>query len=412
MRSLTLGSLFSGIGGFEFAGMLNGITPLWASEIDKSCVSITKKHFPNMKHLGDITKVNGTKIEPVDIISFSSPCQDLSVGSGKRVGLIGERSSLFHEAIRIIKEMRSVTNGKYPRFTIWENVFGSFSSNGGEDFRIILQETASVCESGITIPQPSKRKGKLIWEPAGAIMGNNWTLAWRTLDSQYWGVPQRRSRVFLITDLGGNCAPKILFKPESLSRNFKESQKQSKSSTGRTESNLRMSVYDSRGNGDGKITNTLTGDHNNRITHNTAVLCMAPRPESMSVIKDVSPPLLGTDYKGANCVYCIQGNTIGRSDLAGANGKGVNKDVSFTLTGTDRHAVYSTLPTISNNLVRRLTPLECERLMGFLDGWTEFGHDGRKISDSARYKATGNSIVTLCVRLFMERIREVLENDK
>jgi len=451
-RNLTLGSLFSGIGGFELAGALNEIAPLWASEIEPAPISITKRHFPSIKHLGDVTRINGAEIEPVNIITGGFPCQDLSQ-AGKQVGLAGARSGLFHEAIRIIKEMRSASNGEYPRFIVYENVPGMFASNNGEDFRTVLQETASICESGVTIPRPPQEDGgRLVWEPAGAIMGDDWSLAWRCMDSQYWGVPQRRNRVFLVADLTGRRAAEVLFKPNGLQGHPTKICKQEENPSKGVMDSVRESVYDeveknngeliilddqggsyisiknddvsptlrhqmkgyeplifdARGNGDGRVVNTLTGDHNNRITNYTSVLCMAPRPRSQSIIKDKSLPILGTDYKGVNCVYCIQGNTIERSDSAGANGKGVNKDISFTLTGMDRHAVFN---ATSQNSVRRLTPLECERLMGFPDFWTLLRHDGKEILDSARYKALGNSVVIPCVSFILGRIREALENE-
>lgn len=168
-----------------------------------------------MKHLGDITKIHGDQIEPVDCITFGSPCQDLSI-AGRRAGLAGERSGLFMEAVRIIKEMRSSTNGLYPTFAIWENVPGAFSSNGGEDFRAVLEELARVEQPDVSIPRPSNRGGR--WSKAGAIAGNGWSLAWRQLDAQYWGVPQRRKRIALVADFGGQRAGEILFERTSLSR--------------------------------------------------------------------------------------------------------------------------------------------------------------------------------------------------
>ena len=214
---LTLGSLFDGIGGFPLAAVVNGIAPVWASEIEKGPVSITKRHFPNMKHLGDITQIKGSEIEPADIITLGSPCQDLSI-AGKRGGLDGERSGLFMEAVRIIKEMRDATKGIKPRFAVWENVPGAFSSNNGEDYRIVIEETAKIADERISIPRPPARGAgsDSIWESAGAVMGDGWSLAWRVLDAQYWGVPQRRRRIFLVADFRVACAGEVLFKPEIL----------------------------------------------------------------------------------------------------------------------------------------------------------------------------------------------------
>lgn len=173
-----------------------------------------KRNEVSMIHLGDITKIHGDEIEPVDCITFGSPCQDLSI-AGRRAGLAGERSGLFVEAVRIIKEMRKATNGMYPTFAIWENVPGAFSSNNGEDFRAVLEELARVEQPNAVIPRPP-RGGR--WSKAGAIAGNGWSLAWRQLDSQYFGVAQRRKRIALILDLGGQRAGEILFERTSLSR--------------------------------------------------------------------------------------------------------------------------------------------------------------------------------------------------
>ena len=167
-----------------------------------------------MKHLGDIKMIHGDHVEPVDCITFGSPCQDLSI-AGSRAGLAGERSGLFMEAVRIIKEMRSSTNGLYPTFAIWENVPGAFSSNGGEDFRAVLEELARVEQPNASIPRPPRGSR---WSKAGAIVGNGWSLAWRQLDAQYWGVPQRRKRIALVADFGGKRAAEILFEREGLQR--------------------------------------------------------------------------------------------------------------------------------------------------------------------------------------------------
>ena len=207
---LRLGSLFSGSGGFELGGVLAGIIPVWASEIEPFPVMVTSTRFPNMKHYGDISTLNGSELEPVDIISFGSPCQDMSV-AGKREGLDGSRSSLFYEAIRIIKEMREATNGKYPRYIVWENVPGAFSSNKGEDFKAVLTEICKVKDEQVSVSKPSK------WENAGRIMGDSYSVAWRLFDAQYWGVPQRRQRIYLVADFDGWSAGKILFESEGLS---------------------------------------------------------------------------------------------------------------------------------------------------------------------------------------------------
>lgn len=209
-KCLTLGSLFDGSGGFPLGGVLSGITPLWASEIEPFPVRVTTVRFPDMKHYGDISTLKGSELAPVNIITFGSPCQDMSV-AGKREGLDGNRSSLFYEAIRIIKEMREATNGKYPRYIVWENVPGAFSSNKGEDFKAVLTEICKVKEEQVSVPKPSK------WENAGRIMGDSFSVAWRLFDAQYWGVPQRRQRIYLVADFAGWSAGKILFESEGLS---------------------------------------------------------------------------------------------------------------------------------------------------------------------------------------------------
>lgn len=208
--TLTLGSLFDGSGGFPLGGVLAGITPIFNSEIEPFPVRVTEVRFPNMKHYGDISTLKGSELEPVDIITFGSPCQDMSV-AGKREGLDGNRSSLFYEAIRIIKEMREATNGKYPRYIVWENVPGAFSSNKGEDFKAVLTEICKVKDEQVSISKPAK------WENAGRIMGDGFSIAWRLLDAQYWGVPQRRQRIYLVADFDGGSAGKILFESEGLS---------------------------------------------------------------------------------------------------------------------------------------------------------------------------------------------------
>ena len=209
---LTLGSLFDGSGGFPLAGLLAGVRPVWASEIEPFPIRVTTKRLPFVKHLGDINGIHGDGIEPVDIITFGSPCTDMSV-AGKRAGLGGKQSSLFYEAVRIIKEMRCATDGKYPRFIVWENVPGAFSSNKGEDFRCVLEEICSVRDEGVSVPGPPKGK----WPNAGEIVGDGYSVAFRQIDAQLWGVPQRRKRIYLVGDFAGWGAGKILFESEGVS---------------------------------------------------------------------------------------------------------------------------------------------------------------------------------------------------
>lgn len=223
MKTMKLGSLFDGSGGFPLAGSLCGMEPVWAAEVEPYPIAVTRSRFPNMKHLGSVADIKGGDIEPVDIITFGSPCQDLSV-AGKRAGLKHEangdeettRSGLFMEAVRIIKEMREATNGEYPTFAVWENVPGAFSSNKGEDFRTVLEELIKIVEPTAVMPAVPKNG----WPYADSYCGDGWSLAYRTYDAQYWGVPQRRRRIYLVLDLRGQRAGKVSFECEGVRGNF------------------------------------------------------------------------------------------------------------------------------------------------------------------------------------------------
>lgn len=216
MSRLTMGSLFDGIGGFPLAAVRKGITAVWASEIEAFPIAVTKLRFPNMTHVGDITKLNGAKLPPVDIICGGSPCQDLSV-AGARAGLAGARSGLFMEQMRIVREMRAADQerGRFgvdirPRWMCWENVPGAFSSGTPkyEDFRIVLEEIVRISFPDEVIPSPYPGS----WPDAGELRaGDEFSLAWRCLDAQYWGVAQRRKRIFLLADFAGLLAPHLLF---------------------------------------------------------------------------------------------------------------------------------------------------------------------------------------------------------
>ena len=224
---LTHGNFFSGSGTWELAAKLCGVDTLWESEIEPFPIALEAKRFPNAKQLGDITKVSGLDIEPVDIMTNSSPCQDLSV-AGKRQGMTadsGTRSSLFHEVIRITKEMRykdateQLRSGRptkhiRPRIWMWENVPGALSSNNGEDFRTVIEEIAKIVQPEISIPRPKK------WANAGSVAGDGWSIAWCIRNAANEGVPQRRRRIFLVADFGGNSAREILFEREGLRWDF------------------------------------------------------------------------------------------------------------------------------------------------------------------------------------------------
>ena len=664
---MTMGSLFDGLGGFPLAAIHNGIIPVWASEIEAFPIQVTKLRFPQMQHTGDITKLNGKTLPLVDVICGGSPCQDLSV-AGQRRGLAGERSGLFMEQVRIVKEMRNADENRglpdhlvRPRYLVWENVPGAFSSAQGEDFRAVIEEIVRIKDSACHVPRPDTGR----WEPAGAtILGDRFSLAWRVLDAQYWGVAQRRRRIFLVADFGGHTAPQILFEQDRLFGDSSESQSAGQGTAGTasqgtdhtggtcltpwdvqsrrifSEDTVWPALYGGEGGGHGYIqkkeqenaeqvlclndqggermditegfTATLRAGmsgHPPLVAEQTAVsgvvtkgngdcfltpdvhtsltggggqagqgypcvltagfcgnasaeaggigyqsersptlktgtapsiLCLNDQGESEMHLSEAvtgtlqeqehgyqplvlasgqggaeigtgicptiteaagtsgnNQPILfenhGIDsrYTGPHAVaptmsarygtggnnvplisddpqsYCIAGNIIDREVQNGGNGLGCQPDISYTLTGMDRHAVFSRQrsdelvenevvstqsarqhkdatdlvcqPDIfgqsqygayaegcttlrasggdhgggSENLVamsgenpaerrliRRLTPLECERLQGFPDGWT----DMPGASDSARYKALGNSVAIPCVDFVLRGI--------
>lgn len=443
-----------------------------------------------MKHLGDIAKIHGDQIEPVDCITFGSPCQDLSI-AGRRAGLAGERSGLFMEAVRIIKEMRSSTNGLYPTFAIWENVPGAFSSNGGEDFRAVLEELARVEQPDASIPRPPKR-GR--WSKAGAISGDGWSLAWRQLDSQYFGVAQRRKRIALIIDLGGQRAGEILFERTSLSRYPDPCIPTWQETTGAAGSCIagndrvvaeggRNAAYTLKirsgcaGGGKGALvqtekTGTLStlqdqtlfqpvpilndqGGGVMGVSYNvTGTLRAAEHGHQPIVFESNAQPVVlesnqihATVTQTGICPTLPASMGLGggyvpmvtERKIFGARGNGDGQIVP-TITGdhenriTDYTAIAierktfneqsfshykesdkcSTLKSKAGNIgngsecliaekairwvVRRLTPVECERLQGYPDDYTNIGDwtDSKgkkhKYADSPRYKALGNSI--------------------
>ena len=321
---MKLGSLFDGSGGFPLAGALCGIEPVWASEVEPYPIAVTRSRFPKMKHLGDISKINGAEIEPVDIITFGSPCQDLSV-AGKRAGLKHEdngdeetaRSGLFMEAVRIIKEMRDATNGEYPSFALWENVPGAFSSNKGEDFRIVLEELVKIVEPTAVMPAVPKSG----WPYADSYRGDGWSLAYRVFDAQYWGVPQRRRRIHLVLDLRGQRAREVLFEREGLRGYFAESgttrqavAADAASGVGaddrESDGVIVAKTFDARDNGDGDICNTITGDHNNRVTDYTSVVVALEG-------NGTRPSHSGNGYSEGDKMYTL--NTIDRHAVAYAS---------------------------------------------------------------------------------------------
>ena len=372
---MTLGSLFDGIAGFPLAASYCGIKTLWASEIEPHCVEITKRHFPLMEHLGSVTDINGAEIPPVDIITFGSPCQDLSV-AGKQKGLSGERSGLFLEAVRIIREMRCATDGRYPRFAVWENVPGAYSSNKGQDYRRVLE---ALSETEIPMPQSGK------WAESGLVQLRDREIAWRTFDAQYWGVPQRRKRIYLVTSFGGRSAAEILFKPESVLGYSPQGRKEGQEAPAAVGSCVKSAGFISRAStGAGSIGYQEEMSPTLRAGLIPDVMCAgfsgqnsitaSPEfyPECAPCLRtgvipnclqgvfemshaneglrktdgDICPTLQSRMGTGGNQVpvvfdksFCIAGNIVDRSETAGANGVGVKEDCSYTLNTVDRHAV-------------------------------------------------------------------------
>lgn len=351
-EQLTLGSLFDGIGGFPYAASFYGIRPLWASEIVPECVSVTKKHFPDMEHVGDITKLHGGVLPPVDIITFGSPCQDLSVASGKRLGLAGERSGLFLEAIRIIREMQEATNGEYPKFALWENVPGALSSSSRRDFKAVLEAFTDT-----EVPMPGSGR----WANAGMVRGRGVDLAWCVYDAQYFGTAQRRRRIFLIADLRGTRAGEILFVPKSLSGYFAAGGTPRQGAAAYAQAGagtagagdvipaISMRIRCScEGGGKRPLlqvekSGTLaTGNDQYLFAPKDAVEILNDQGgDSLSVEKGGVSPTLRSQTHGNLPItaYAIQGSMIGRADGNGPQGNGVSENVSFTLNTIDRHAV-------------------------------------------------------------------------
>lgn len=403
-----LGSLFDGAGTMPYAAKLSGIEPVWSSEIESFPLKVTAKRFPNVTQLGDITKIDGRQIEPVDVITFGSPCQDLSI-AGKRAGLDGERSGLFMEAVRIIKEMRDETSTGTdepvrPRFAVWENVPGAFSSNKGEDFRVVLEELCKIKDGNAAIPRPKNGK----WNTAGLIVGDGYSVAWRVLDARFWGVPQRRRRIWLVADFGGERAGEILFKRAGLRRGFAAS-RASREEVARDFGNGAQAadrkIYDARGNGDGSISPTITGDHNGRITDYTAVVCYSQDSYDKYTETRQSATIKasgGIYGGGSECLVCA-----GFSPQAGKTA-GISYSVNESPTLQTSKEMGMVIGRESQYIVRRLTPLECCRLQGMPDWWcADIPH-----SDAPEYKMWGNGMALPCAMYVMEGIAEIFEEEK
>ena len=352
MSGLTLGSLFDGIGVFPLAASRCGIRPLWASEIEAAPISITRRHFPDMAHLGDITKLDGGAIPPVHVLTFGSPCQNLSQ-IGNRTGLAGAKSGLFFHAIRIIQEMRKATNDLYPVISVWENVMGAFSSNDRMDFRAVL---SAFTDTNVSMPASGR------WAGAGMVRGGTPDLAWRLMDAQHWASPRlaRRQRVFVVADFGGQCSHEILFKPRAV---------QSISASG----------------GDCWLS-AACGDRGSFIEAGRRVPVTRP----------------------FQC-FRMRASAKERTEAAFRNSFGLPTDPFPTLLagGISPFAFwYEDDP--AGGCVRFPTETECERLMGLPEGWTKYGADGVEILPAHRYRALGNAIALPCAEYIMRGIYDVL----
>lgn len=401
-KELRLGSLFDGSGGFPLGGIFCEIKPIWSSEVEPFPIRVTQKNLPQVKQLGDIKDINGSEIEPVDIISFGSPCQDLSI-AGKRAGLEGEKSNLFYEAIRVIKEMRCKSNGKYPRYILWENVPGAFSSNKGEDFRCVLEEITRIKDSTVKLTRPKK------WEKAGEILGDNFSLAWRVLDAKYFGVPQRRRRIFLVTDLDGGSSREILFEQKSLSGDTSEGCEKGKRNTRAIKNGFnkticlndqggeRMDFYsDESGTlrASGGIAPFVFENHSQdsrykgplKETQTLASNLGQGGNNQPFVVYDIRQTSENTKNERHNIYECDASRTIDTSGNTPTRNQGgvaivediytmsknshftkADKNISSSLLATD----YKDPPLVNQRLVRRLTPRECGRLQGFPDYWCD-----------------------------------------
>ena len=396
MSELTLGSLFDGSGGFPLAGIQAGIRPVWASEIEPFPILVTTRRLPQLTHVGDVTEVNGADVDAVDVITFGSPCQDLSV-AGKQAGLAGERSGLFFHAVRIIDQIRKATHGMFPRYAIWENVPGAFSSHKGADFATVLTTLTRIVDPS-TPDMPVPEGG---WPYAGCVMGEGFSLAWRVLDAQHFGLAQRRRRIYLVADFAGRSAPEILFEPASLPRNPEScgTQEQDHAHTpeaslgGRSSSVILMDHHpqDSRltVNSSG-VVQTLTARMGNSPT-NVPILLDAPEERRVFGLNSIHQSRSGgghygyeaevsktLDLKGGEPT-CNQGGMVILEPVYAASKADyftrTTKDQAGALLATD----YTDPPMVASSSLRprRLTPVECARLQGFPDDWC----DGLAIED-------------------------------
>lgn len=454
---MKLGSLFDGSGTCPLAASAVGIIPAWASEIEPFPKAVTQSRFPKMVHLGDITKMNGAEIEPVDVITFGSPCQNLSIaGNGK--GLAGQESSLFFEAIRVIQEMRCATNGRFPQIVIWENVYGAFSSTQGEDFRTVIETLWKICEGNDSVPRYEEDKqGRQKWPHTGFVLGDHSSIAWRGLDAQGWGVPQRRKRVFVVLDLGGQCAGRILFEREGLRRDFKKVRRTGQTVRPASETSpvehyrvyaVENHAQDSRvslrpdntvqtlagrmGTGGGNVPLVLvpcfgqasydeyapteqavtlkaTGGNYGGGTETLVLEPIGADFYNQAITGGVTMTLAAArpDHHHLPCALIPYTLKIRSGCEGGGKGALIQEDKSATLSCNNDQTLF--VPTQTENgeviyLARKLTPTECASLQGFEKDWCALVPH----KDSAEYKMWGNGMAFPCMLYIMEGVQEIL----
>lgn len=369
-----------------------------------------------MRNYGDITKISGYEVPPVDVVIGGSPCQDLSV-AGLRKGLAGRRSGLFMDQIRIVKEMREndrmhgrTGDDVRPRFMVWENVCGAFSSNGGKDFLAVLEETAHIADENAVIPEPPQGK----WRNAGVVMGDGWSIAWRVHDAQFWGVPQRRRRISLVADFAEGRAPEICFVRKSLSGHPEPRGEERKEAPGQA-----VPCADKTGRTVYGIS-SYESNHQNRVTDYTAIVLHESAGE---YAENASIALRNSDYKHPPVTWWDGKDTVQTITANLANQRmpdkgSLNAFVDFRNGKESGGSSVNYNNTVrENECVRRLTPLECERLQGFPGGWTDIGDwtddkgKKHKTTDSNRYKALGNSIALPFWKYLLKRISAEYERD-
>lgn len=393
---MTLGSICDGIGGWQLAAVRAGIKPVWSSEIDPHCMQVTARHFPNTIQLGDVTNLKW-QASYVDIITAGTPCQSLSV-AGKREGLKGE-SGLFFSAIKLVRRIN-------PKFFVWENVPGAFSSNAGNDFRTVLEE---ILQERVPLPR--------YWSNAGLVDGRRCQVAWRLLDAQYWGVPQRRKRIFLVADFAGRRAGKILFEREGVSGNIAAGEGKERHTAAQAQSDTGCAIgfgaWASTPSVDVELapsqrTRNAIGvaiyEHHWKDARVKNVGDKAPTVSAMYGTGGLNTPLVSYGLKlNSTCDNAREQQPTLRTAPFACVAYGLRQNVTSdyarelqpTLNAKPRDMVAA-------GVVRRLTPLECERLQGLPDDWTA------GISETQRYKAIGNGMAQPIADWILRRIKDVV----